>query len=87
LKADPRPQTDVVLPDIATTGQLIPVCEIRRHAITIARVAVGHQHGEARRLDRWRVRPDLIDELPVDLAMLASGRQSGSIARERGQDD
>lgn len=87
LKADPRPQTDVVLPDIATTGQVISVCEIPRHAITIALVAVAHQHVAARRLDRWRVRPDLVDELPVDLAMLASGRQSGSIARERGQED
>lgn len=76
-----------MLPDIAATGQVIPVCEIRRHAITIVLVAIAHRHVEARRLDRWRVRPDLVDELPVDLAMLASGRQSGSIARERGQDD
>lgn len=83
LKADPRRFADVVLPDTATTGQLIPVCRISQHAIEVALVALAQQDTQARRLDRWRVRPDLVDALPADLAVLTSGRQSGSLARER----
>jgi hypothetical protein len=87
LKADPRQHAEVVLPDTASTGQVIPVCEIRRHAITVALVAMAHQDTEARRLDRWRVLPDLGDALPAELGVLASGRQSGVVRRGRDTDD
>lgn len=85
LKADPRRFTDVVLPDTATTGQVIPVCQISRHAIEVALVALARQDTEARRLDRWRLRPKLVDALSPDLAVLASGGQSGVARRESGR--
>ena len=81
LKADPRRFADVVLPDNATTGQMIPVCQISRHAIEVALVALAQQDTETRRVDRWRLRPQLVDALRPDLMMLASGRQSGVARR------
>ena len=87
MKTDPRRFADIVLPDTATTGQLIPVCRISQHAIEVALVALALQDTEARRLDRWRLRPQLVEALPPDLAMLASGRQSGVTQRESGPED
>lgn len=84
LKADPRPHASVVLPASATTAQVIPVCEVRRHAITLAVLAIAHQDTEGRRLARWRLRPHLASALPPDLCELASGRQSGTAQRETG---
>jgi hypothetical protein len=86
LKADPRRFADVVLPDEATTGQMIPVCEISSHAIEVGLVALAQQDTEARRLDRWRLRPQLLDALPPNLAMLADGRQSGVVRRDSRHD-
>ena len=74
-----------MLPDTATTGQMIPVCKISQHAIEVALIALAQQDTEARQLDRWRLRPQLVDSLPPDLAMLASGRQSGVARRETDQ--
>ena len=83
LKADPRRFADILLPDTATTGQMIPVCQISQHAVGVALVALAQEDTEARRLDRWRVRPDLTNALPSGLAALTSGRQSGTVPRRK----
>ncbi len=84
VKAAPRPHTSVVLPVAATTGRVIPVCEVRRHAITLAVFAIAHPDTQARRHGRWRLRPRLVGGLPAELRALASGRQSGITQRETG---
>jgi hypothetical protein len=77
LKADPRPHADVTLPANAKTGEVIPICEVRKHGITLAVLALAQQDTEARRQDRWRLHPQLAEALPSDLAVLATGRQHG----------
>lgn len=83
VKADPRPHATVVLPATATTGRCIPV-GLRRHAITLALLAIAHSDTQARRRDRWRLRPELAGALSPELRALASGRQSGITQRETG---
>jgi hypothetical protein len=82
LKADPRPFANVVVPRSATTGEVVPICVISKHAITVAVFALAEQDTERRRMDRWRVRRRLADSLPGELIGLASGDQSGRTPRE-----
>jgi hypothetical protein len=77
LKEDPQANVTMVLPDAATTGRAIPVCELQRHAITVALLAIAEQDTQSRRRHRWRVRPELAKSLPVELVPLTSRRQSG----------
>jgi hypothetical protein len=79
LKADPRPQANLLLPAVATTGQVIPVCEVRRHHVRVGVFAIADRDTERRRLGRWGVKPQLANALPADLAPLVSGRQSGVV--------
>jgi hypothetical protein len=77
LKENPREHVTMALPDTATTGQIIPVCRLKPHSITIAVFAIAKQNTEHRRCVRWRVRPELAEFLPAELTPLTSGRQSG----------
>jgi hypothetical protein len=83
LKSDPRPHVTVVAPEAASTGEVIRVCEVPRHGITVAALALSVQDTENRRLERWRVRPALADVLPEGLDALASGHQSGIVDGSR----
>lgn len=86
LKADSKPHTTLVLPPTASTGQVIPVCEVRRHSIKLAVLAFADNDAQSRRGDRWRIDPQLAEALPPELRELASGRQSGITKRENGLD-
>lgn len=79
LKADPRSQVLVVAPATAVTGEVIPMCEVPRHRVGVAALALAVEDTENRREHRWRVRPRLADELPDGLEQLASGHQTGVV--------
>ena len=51
LKTDPRGQTTNLVPSRAATGEIIPVCELRRHPITaaVARLLSRPKRGVCRR--------------------------------------
>jgi hypothetical protein len=78
LKVDPRPWASLLLPASGATGQVIPVCEVRKHGIKLAVLPLAQQDTEDRRQDRWRLRPPVAEGLPPELRALASGRQHGT---------
>lgn len=82
LKANPRASTALTFPPRPTAGRVLPVCQIGRHDITLALMAIARQDTQSRRLGRWRVRPRLAAALPPQLVALTSGRQHGSIQCE-----
>ena len=77
LKEDPRPHVSLLLPDTASTGEIIPVGEIPRHKLQVAILLVAEQDTERQRHDRRRVRPELADSLAPELRQIAEGRQTG----------
>ena len=79
LKNDPRTVVDVVLPPMGTTAEAFAVARLQAHAITLTAVAVAEADTQRRRGDRWRIDPRHGDELPVRLAPLMSGHQTGVI--------
>jgi hypothetical protein len=84
LKADPRPHVRVIAPEMAATGEVVPVCEVSRHGIVVSAMALALQDTENQRGHRWRVRPKLASAIPDGLDVLASGRQSGDIDSDDG---
>ena len=79
MKLDPRAHVIVAAPKTATTGDVIPLCEVPRHRIEVAALALAAEDTEDRREHRWRVRPRLAHELPNGLEQLASGHQSRTL--------
>lgn len=79
LKSDPRDVVKVTVPTTSETGEVFQVAELPGHAITLAALAIVDRDTETRRLDRWRITPELATNLPEHLVPLTSGRQSGVI--------
>jgi hypothetical protein len=79
LKSDPREVVKVTAPTTAETGEVFQVAELPPHAITLAAIAIVDRDIERRRLDRWRIKPELASKLPEQLAPLTSGHQSGVV--------
>lgn len=81
LKADPRPHTEVLLPALCSTGEMVRVIQIPRYSITLSVLPIALQDTEDRRQHRWRLRPDLVDAVPSELSEMVGGRQHGQIRR------
>jgi hypothetical protein len=77
MKRDPRAYATVLSPEDAVTGKIVSVCAVERHGLTAAVLALAREDTEARRSDRWRVRPERVSHLPQSLVAMSSGRQSG----------
>jgi phosphatidylserine/phosphatidylglycerophosphate/cardiolipin synthase-like enzyme len=80
LKQDPRTEVQLLEPE-AATGEVARLAQLPRHDITLSVIGFVVDDTEDRRLDKWRVHPDLKPHLPPHLEALTSGRQSGEITR------
>lgn len=78
LKQDPPSSVFVTLPTQAQTGRLVSVCDLPAHDVAVLVVALAQSDTEIQRMQRWRLRPRLADDLPSELDGLASGRQTGT---------
>ena len=81
LKLDPRPVVEVTAPEVASTGDVIPIARVRSGSLSLAALAVSEADVERRRLGRWRVRPTLQRELPTELQGVTTGQQTGTLDR------
>jgi len=77
LKADPRKVVSVIIPAQVSIGELIPIAELREHDLSLLIMAIALVYTEARRLNRWRMLPQLASGLPEPIRGLGSGRQTG----------
>lgn len=77
-KADPRAAVHLTFPKTANTGELVPVAELPEHRLDLAMLVIVDADTEHRRIGRWRVKPQLVDDLPPELAALARGHQHGT---------
>lgn len=77
LKADPRSSVELGLPATARTGEFIAVANVPAHGLEFGMIAFAESDTEKRRMNRWRVKPAFLDDLPPGLAGLASGHRHG----------
>ena len=77
LKADPRSLVTIHAPE-AATGEAVVLAELPRHGIEFGVIVFAHNDTEDRRRGRWRVRPELRNQLPEYLGALTSGFQAGN---------
>jgi len=77
LKSDPRESVIVTTPPSSETGEVFTVAELPAHEIVLKVLAIVEGDTEARRQDRWRIKPEFSASLPDELIPLTSGSQSG----------
>ena len=85
LKGDPRPNVDVLLPDTATSLEVIPVCEFPGNDLTVALIVFAEQDIQPPGgRGPWLVHPDVASCLPAELSGLAEGYGAGIRGRSAG---
>ena len=83
LTFDPRGAVAVVAPETTTTGQIVDLAKVGEDSIGLSVLMLDVFDCEDRRMDRWRVRPELHDALPPFLADATSGRRHGPAQSQR----
>lgn len=75
----------MTLPELSVTGAVTHLLTLNNHDLALGLFPIAASDTQTRRCRRWRVRPELVEQLPLCLDGLGNGRQNRILLRPQPQ--